>query len=120
MPKEETMSILYTKITFQNNEELIILNREFTKQQVKERMIQNGHTKNYAESIVRQAIYTDNPHMVTVKAVHDDKAVITKVYEGGTEYIKEIVSTIHIFVNPDATWDKKQTFWERLLEAMKK
>lgn len=120
MPKEETMNRLYTKITFQNNEELIILNQQFEKEQVKERMIQNGHTENYAESITRQGIYTDNPHMVTVKAVYDDKAIITEVCEDGIEYIHEIGSTIHIYVNPDATWNKKQTFWERLLEAMKK
>lgn len=114
------MSILYTKITFQNNEELIILNKTFTKEQVKERMIQNGHSENYADSITRQGIYTDNPHMVTVKAAYDDKAVITKVYEGGTEYIQEVESTMHIYVNPDASWEKKQKFWEKLVETLKK
>lgn len=112
--------LLYTKITFQNNHELIILNREFTKEQVKERMIQKGHTENYANWITKKGIYTDNPYMVTMKAACDDKALLVEVYEDGTENIKDIYSTTHIYINPDATWKEKQTFWRRWAEKMKK
>lgn len=121
MPKEETMDrLLYTKITFQDNQELIILNRSFTKEEVKKRMIQNGHTENYAGSVAQKGIYTDNPHMVIIKAECDDKALLVEMYENGKEKIKDIYSTIHIYINPDATWKEKQALWKKLVEKLKK
>lgn len=114
------MNMLYTKITFQNNEELIILNREFTKEQIKEKMVQKGCSEKYADSITRQGIYTNNPHMVTIKAECDDQAILVEMYEDGTETIIDIYHTIHIYVNSDATWEKKQALWKKLVEKLKK
>ncbi len=114
------MNRLYTKVVFQNNEQLIILNQEFTKEQIKEKMVQKGCASDYADSITKEGIYTDNPHMVIIKAEWDDQALLVEVYEDGTETIKDICHTIHIYVNPDATWEKKQALWKKMVGKLKK
>lgn len=113
------MSILYTKITFMNDEEMVILNSDYTKERLRRLLLRMNHTQDYVSYIVKKSMYVRGLRKVKIKAGCDDHALLTTVYENGREEVTEFSKTTHIYVYPDGAW-RKETFKERLVQKRKK
>ena len=80
------MSTLYTKISQIGKAEIIVLNRNYTKEQLREKLtVPDGLDKDYAEYILSKGIYLPEGEVLKVK--FSDEGTITTQCRGSIWYM---------------------------------
>lgn len=108
------MSTLYTMVSESGKKDIIVLNRNYTNEQLREKLSADPgvHTENWIDHVLTNGVRIPEGETITVK-IRDDATITTQCY-GSIEYCYKGYKVI---LYPNGDFEKIPSMKEKAIEA---
>lgn len=93
---------LYVDVTIVDGDRIVVLNRNYTKEQIRERLLNGDYPDEFISELLEKGVYLEKP--IKIKCNGAEGTITTQVHN----YWRYIYWGEYVTINPDASFSKHQ------------